>query len=331
MKTAMPNGFFQKPLKVRILRGFVLAAALSLLAIFTPTPYHLNAPGRAEAVGPMVNIEAKTYPSKGEFLLPTVVSERATVLYVLYSLIDPNASLTAEASDEPQAQSPDSDDRQMGLSQYLATVVAFESLGYDLAGESRGLLIVRSDPDSPNREVVQPGDILTSVDGAEIKSFENLRDALSKQSPGKLQAVLQRDGTPLNRDLAVYESNHRNILGLFLRPGFSTEFPFTVTFDAGHTSGASGGLVFALEIYNRLTPEDITKGRRIAATGTLDAQGRVGPIGGVNLKMIGAKQAGAEVILIPKSNMNDVSGLPEEVQVIPVESFKQALDALAKS
>ena len=57
----------------------------------------------------------------------------------------------------------------------------------------------------------------------------------------------------------------------------------------------------------------------------------MGPIGGVNLKMIGAKQAGAEVILIPKSNMNDVSGLPEEVQVIPVESFKQALDALAKS
>lgn len=279
----------------------------------------------------MVNIKAKTYPSKGEFLLPTVVSERATVLYVLYSLLDPNASLTAEPSDEPQAQSPDPDERQMGLSQYLATVVAFESLGYNLTGESRGLLIVRSDPDSPNRDLVRPGDILTSAGGAEIKSFKNLRDVLTDRTPGKLQAVLQRKGGPVNSELEVYRSGDRNILGLFLRPDFSTEFPFPVTFDAGHTSGASGGLVFALEIYNRLTPEDITKGRRIAATGTLDARGRVGPIEGVNLKMIGAKQAGAEVILIPKSNVNDVSELPEEVEVIPVDSFKQALDALADS
>ncbi|MCA9781134.1 MAG: PDZ domain-containing protein [Candidatus Eremiobacteraeota bacterium] len=314
------------------MRGFVLAAVLSVAVAFIPTPYQLTAPGRVEEVGPMVTIEAKTYPSKGEFLLPTVVSERATVLYVLYSLLDPNASLTSQTTDEPQAQTPNSNDQQMGLSQYLATVVAFESLGYDLVGESRGLLVVRPGPDSPNRDLVHPGDLLTSVGGETIKSFENLRSVLNKYKPEeKVQSIFRRDGKELDLQLSIYQVDNKNILGLFLRPDFTTEFPFAVKFDAGRTSGASGGLVFALEIYNRLTPEDITKGRRIAATGTLDARGRVGPIEGVNLKMIGAAQAGAEIILIPKSNMEDVSGAPEKVQVIPVESFNEALDALAKT
>lgn len=239
----MPNAFFQKPLKVRILRGFVLAISLSLAAAFTPTPYHLQAPGRVERVTPMVEIKTKTYPSQGAFLLPTVVSEPATVLYVIYSLLDPNATLSDKSSAKPMAQTRD--EQQMGASQYLATRVALKALGYELGKDD-------------------------------------------------------------------------------------SELPFTISFDTGETSGASGGLVFALEIYSQLTPQDITKGRLIAATGTLSPRGRVGDIEGINLKLIGAAQAGADVFLVPRGNLDEIEGLPEGMQVIAVGSFNEALDALEK-
>ena len=106
--------------------------------------------------------------------------------------------------------------------------------------------------------------------------------------------------------------------------------PFPIVFNSGTTSGASGGLVFALEIYNRLTPEDLTKGRRIAATGTLEPSGEVGPIEGINFKMMGAQRAGCSVILFPKANLKDLDWIPEGVKLIPVENFNEALDALKK-
>jgi Lon-like protease len=326
----MPNAFFQKPLKVRILRGFVLAIALSVFIAITPTPYQLNAPGRVEEVGSMVDIETRTYPAKGRFLLPTVVKENATILYVLYSLLDSGATLTIRESDEPMAQSPPGD-FQMGASQYLSTAIALEALGYDVKGQLDGLRVLRLNEDSPNINVLHPGDLLIRIQDSKITSFQTLHDVLKKHNPGDtLKATVRRRGRETEVDVSVFQVDGKNLLGAFMDAEFKTEFPFAVHFNTGTTSGASGGLVFALEIYNQLTPNDITKGRRIAATGTLGSDGLVGPIEGISMKLIGAERAQAQLMLIPKANVDDVEGLPPHVKVISVESFNEALDALEK-
>jgi PDZ domain-containing secreted protein len=237
------RSFLNKPLGYRILRGFLLAAAVSLLAAFAPTPYHLTAPGQAENVGPMVSINKRTFASQGCFILPTVISEPATILYCLYSLFDAEAILSKSQSPQPRAQSANDDARQMAISQRLSTLVALEALGYDARA-------------------------------------------------------------------------HKH--------------PIEVSFQSGNTSGGSGGLVFALEIYNRLTKKDLTRGRIIAATGTLDARGGIGPIEGINYKLKGAQRAGASVILVPAGNLHEIDRATVNLEVIPVESFNDALNALQK-
>lgn len=328
------SSFFHKPLRVRIVRGFFLAAFVALVTAFAPTPYYLEAPGKANDVNEILSIEGtRTYPSKGRFILPTVVSEPATLLYCLYGLMDPEATLRKE-SHEPHAQSPGGNNNtaQMALSQQLSTLVALRSLGYDLKPELQGLRILALDDQSPNRSHLHPGDIVTEVEGRPLKSIPQLRASLDKLGPEEtiLLKVL-RDGKPLEVRAATHNPRGKPVLGVVLRPSYKPlKFPVEVSFHSGNTSGASGGLVFALAIYDLLTPEDLTKGRTIAATGTLDADGVVGPIEGLEMKLKGAQRVGVTVALVPKSNYEALTWIPGSMEVIPVESFNEALDVLRR-
>ena len=329
----MIKNFLNKPLKVRVLRGFLLALVLSLTAWYVPTPYHLEAPGRAFDVGAIVTVESQdVYPSTGQFLMPTVVSEKATIIYCLYSLFDPEATLQLSAERGPMAQSSESDQGQMLRSQYFAALVAFRALGHELPADFQGLRILQIGADSPNRNTLKVNDLLKAIDDSELSSFRQFKKILNQKETGKkFQATVERDGSPQTIELEVFRPQNRALIGVNLQPEYvQSEFPIPIFFSSGTTSGASGGLVFALEIYNRLTPDDITKGRKIAATGTLDPRGNVGSINGVDLKLKGAQRAGAEVILVPKDNYSGLNWLPDNVEVIPVESFNDALDALRK-
>jgi PDZ domain-containing protein len=101
-----------------------------------------------------------------------------------------------------------------------------------------------------------------------------------------------------------------------------------VKFNINKTGGPSGGLVFALGIIEKLTAEDLLKGRKIAGTGTIDSEGNVGPIGGITEKMIGASQAGATIFLAPAKNCEDIKQVPKNLLVIPVSTLDQAVTVL---
>lgn len=327
------KAFLQKPLKVRVLRGFLLAFVLSLGAWLIPTPFHLEAPGRVFEVGAIITVDSnEVYPSRGTFLMPTVISEEATVLYCLYSLFDPEATLQRTPSSEPMAQSPNSGQGQMLRSQYFAAVVAFRALGHELPVELSGLRILQVRPDSPNQEVLKSGDLISKIEDTKLTSFRQFKRVLKEKKSGSpFPATIVRQGVESKIQLEVFRPEDRALIGVNLRPEYVRgDFPFPVRFTSGNASGASGGLVFALEIYNRLTSEDITRGRRIAATGTLDPSGQVGEIHGLEMKLKGAQRAEAQIVLVPKDNYNSLGWLPDGVEVIPVESFKQALDVLQK-
>jgi PDZ domain-containing protein len=106
-------------------------------------------------------------------------------------------------------------------------------------------------------------------------------------------------------------------------------FPFDVSFASADIGGPSAGLMWALGLYDLLTPEDLTAGRTIAGTGMIAPDGKVYPIGGIADKVIAAQRAGATMFLAPKSNMQDLVGVDTgAMQVIPVGTFDQALAAL---
>ena len=111
--------------------------------------------------------------------------------------------------------------------------------------------------------------------------------------------------------------------------GYKYDFPVQVKLELADVGGPSGGMMFALGIYDKLTPGQLTGGHDIAGTGTIDGAGVVGPIGGIQQKMFGAKKAGAQFFLAPKDNCSEVVGhIPAGLRVFKVTNFKDALTAV---
>lgn len=307
---------------------------LGLAAAYTPTPYTLTAPGRIIPASSILTIHHdKLYPTTGNFLMVTILTEPATVLYCLYGMLDPAASLTRDSDGDglQHAQSP-SELGQMELSQYFSTRVALETLGFEVTGKCLGLRVLSVLPTSPNHEKLLIGDRIEEVNGQTVTSVLHFKSLINKQLESKdmkASLVVERDGQRTTLVLPLTEVDGEARVGAILRPEFnSVELPVKVDFSNGNTIGASGGLVFALEIYDQLTAVSLSKGRTIAATGTLDGQGRVGPIGGLPFKLIAAERSGASIFLVPRENWPEIENIPTEMTVVPVKTFQEALHAL---
>ncbi len=100
---------------------------------------------------------------------------------------------------------------------------------------------------------------------------------------------------------------------------------FDISFDTGKIGGPSGGLMMTLALYDQLTPDDLTGGRKVAGTGTIGCDGGVGPIGGIEQKIAGAEEAGAEIFLAPAGNAAAAERVAEDIEVVSVATFDDAL------
>lgn len=323
--------FLKQPLRVRVVRGVLLAALLAVAAVYTPTPYLLRAPGRAVRVADILTVQSgEARPVHGAFLMTTVLVEKASVLLCVYGILDPDAQLSEDLEvTGDQAQSP-GEGQQMELSQYFSTRVALEELGYKVQGRYLGLRILQVDPESPNSSVLRPGDLITEIQGYQQASLDDLRKATKgKAESDSLPAVLQRDGKSIGVSLRLMERQGKMLIGVVLRPEYDAiALPVEVNFRSTNTSGASAGLVFALEIFDQLAPEDLARGRIIAASGTLDGAGRVGGVEGLPFKLVAAERAKAEVFLVPWENRDEIKNAVTRMKIVPVKTFREALDAL---
>lgn len=102
----------------------------------------------------------------------------------------------------------------------------------------------------------------------------------------------------------------------------------TVSITVKNTGGPSGGVIFALGIIEKLTPEDLLAGRTVAGTGTIDKVGRIGPIGGIDEKLIAARRAGATVFLFSSENCDDIYNVPRGLTLYSVSTLREAVSVL---
>ena len=109
------------------------------------------------------------------------------------------------------------------------------------------------------------------------------------------------------------------------------DFPFEVDIKTGNVGGPSAGLMMALNVYNNLIPEDITNSLVVAGTGTIEIDGSVGPVGGIKQKVIAAKRAGAELILVPNANFEEALPMAtESTAIVAIDSFEEALKVISE-
>jgi PDZ domain-containing protein len=177
---------------------------------------------------------------------------------------------------------------------------------------------------------VDVGDTILSIGDHQVtgrKEASALLDRIPPTGSATLEVASPDGGTPQTVNL------HREdcVDGQDPKFGFALidTFPFNVHISTGDVGGPSAGLMWSLGLDDLLTPGDLTKGRTIAGTGTLDVEGTVGPIGGIGDKITAAERLGADVFLAPEGNMDEIRQMDTgDLTIVPVGSFTDALEYL---
>ena len=313
----------------RSLQVVAPAAALALCLVVVELPLFVEAPGRARSVLPLIDVDGTTtYESEGRFLLTTVNVGRLGAFEALAAWIDPDAEVIPERDVIPPGQTDEEYERasrsQMDQSKIAAAAVALELLTGYPEEHGPGVIVQDVIPGTPAEGRLFPGDLITHVNGSPLADLAQLREEIGA---AELEAVALRVRPVEGGSSSTVELRPTRVEGVD-RPviGIASvaNFPFEIDIQSGTIGGPSAGLMWALGVIDTLTSDDLTGGDAIAGTGTVNLDGRVGPIGGVRMKVIGAEEAGAEVFLVPNENLAEARSAAEPIELVPVDTVEEA-------
>ena len=185
--------------------------------------------------------------------------------------------------------------------------------------------------DGPATGILQEGDRITAIDGTPVSTVADVQKAVGAATPGEAVSIdVTRDGTPATESVTVAarpDDAQRGYLGI--TPEETPDVPFTVQFNLADVGGPSAGLMFSLAVVDKLGPGDLSGGQFVAGTGTIDADGDVGPIGGIPYKLVAAREAGATIFLVPADNCAEaLTRAPDGLRLVRVTSLDDAIDSL---
>jgi PDZ domain-containing protein len=316
--------------------GLVLLMAVAFGAGWVPLPFFSFGPGPAREIVPLIHVDgAPTYGSSGHLVMTTIRFTQVTALGALAAWIDPEQVVVDEEVVYPPGLSP-SEEEQRATSQMdqskidAAAVVLSEVTGYPRE-HGPGALVEFVGSGCPADGRLFPGDLIVRIAGERVDSrgeASRLIDAIPVGDPIRFR--VDADGEM--HDVAVTRGRcpgtDEPLLGVLL----VEPFPFEITIESGDVGGSSAGLMWAVGLYDLLTPGDLTGGRTIAGTGTIDLDGNVGPIGGILDKVVGAREANADIMLVPRDNFDEVRDVDAgDLTLIPVSTFDEAVESLSTS
>jgi Lon-like protease len=326
------------PLKaLGILAGLLLVAAGALW--LAPSDDYILLPDPAHPVAPLVRVEGGKEPKgPGRLYFVDVFQRRASELESLFPWIHRGATLVPAKLLIPPGVSDEAaraaDLRAMRLSQQVAAAVALRHLGYKVEAKPAGVIVSAIETTSHANGILRTGDLIVGVNGVQTLALSKLRAQLNDVKPGERVTLRVKRGnktmTVRVKTIADPLRKGRAIVGFAPDQAADIHLPLNVQIDAGNVGGPSAGLAFTLEVLEELG-KDVTHGYDVAATGQIDLDGTVEPIGGVKQKVYGVEKAGADVFLVPAGENAQTARkyADDDLKVIPVRTFAQALKALA--
>ena len=318
---------------------------LSCVAFLVPVPYVTMRPGPAfDTLGefndkPMISFGkgVKTFPTTGSLDFTTVSVTRAETNVSLAQAVEAyfaeNTAVVPRSFIYRQGESAkdakEAGQAQLASSKDSSRVAALRAAGYTVP-EVPTIDSVGNDASAKGK--LQKGDEIRSVDGRNTPTAQDVVEAVGRAEPGDSVTIgYVRDGEQSSVDIvtrpdAVDKKVPR--IGVALRSTF--DFPVTITNNVGEqVGGPSAGAMFALAIYDRLTPGSLTGGRVVAGTGEITPDGTIGPIGGIRQKIAGAAGDGAKVFLVPAANCAEASGGGDHgMRLVKVSKLDDAIDSL---
>lgn len=333
--------------RIRILNVILVFGIIAILLVFIPLPYYVTKPGLAQDLGPYVKVENGDQDS-GEFMLTTVSMSRANIYSYIGTFINSVHHLYKEEEIMTKGESHDDYEfrqlRYMEESKHAAILNAYKEAGKPYEVKKNGIMVVSIIKDMPAYKVLKLGDIITSVDSKVVNSVEDFTSLISKVKPGDMiNLEFSRKGKTENIRITTKpfkNEPNRSGIGVSIVEDVNLITQPKVTINSEEIGGPSAGLMFALEVYDQLSNENLAKGYEIAGTGTINEKGEVGPIGGISQKIIAASKADAEIFLAPAENGRKNSNYNEAVKtakdhnlklkIIPINTYEEALSYLKK-
>jgi len=304
-----------------------------------PLPYYIYTGGGIINVDSKIKVEDASI-SKGNFNMCYVSEINATIPTYLLSFIIQGWDLVSKeevtlTSDETRKEILIRDKIYLEQANQSAILTAYSNTSHFYEIRESNLYTIYIEEDS-NTDL-KIGDIILEIDSNEIDKLEDITNIIANKQVGdRVSIKVENQKKEYTRYAIIKEKNNKKILGIVIEPIYEYETTPKVYFNFSKSeSGPSGGLILSLALYDKLIPEDITKGLKIAGTGTIDKDGNVGSIGGVKYKLKGAVDSDADIFLVPNGkNYEECLKLQKkynyDIKIIGVSTFEEAINELKK-
>lgn len=313
---------------------FATLAALAAFAVLWSPPFVIITPGQAFDVTPDIKVTGvKADKVNGKYLLTSVAVGQPTFLGLIVSLAE-GKQVLAQSDVVPDNVDPEEYFKQQEAlfteSQTISAAAAAKAAGLKVKLDGSGALVRSVVPGKPAAEVLRPGDVITAIDGQPAQLAGDVVSRIrSKRTGSEFTLRVKRRGktfaTKIRTEAGIVQGAP-GIGAMLETADFDVKLPFKVKFRKRDIGGPSAGLTYALAVYDMLVPDDIARGRIVATTGTMDLDGTVGPIGGIEEKAIAAKRSHAQIFLVPEA---EVEGVKEPgLDVRGVRTLKGAIQIL---
>ena len=304
---------------------------------FAKSDYYFMSPGPPYQWN--IEIEnVETYEYDGNLYQLTVRRDEANYFVYAWARLNSQIDLYPREVILPDGVTPQElseiSIQNMVTSENVAIAVALDSLDYEIESEGDGVLVVGLLDDSPVKDKLIKNDLIISINNEFVRSASEFISMLRTYEIGDIVNIgLIRNEQELTIETKLIEhveyENEPMVGFLASTPNQQFIFPFEVDIKTGNVGGPSAGMMMALNVFNLLTEDDITNGKKIAGTGTIEIDGSIGPVGGVKQKVIAAKRANAGLILVPIANYEEASVFADDnTQIVAVDSFDNALNVI---
>ena len=304
---------------------------------FAKSEYYFMSPGPPYQWN--IEIEnVETYEYEGNLYQLTVRRDEANYFVYAWARLNNQIDLYPREVILPDGVTPQElsqiSIQNMVTSENVAIAVALDSLDYEIESEGDGVLVVGLLDDSPVKDKLIKDDLIIGINNQMVRSTSEFISMLRTYEIGDVVNIeLIRNEQELSIETKLIEhveyENEPMVGFLASTPNQQFIFPFEVDIETGNVGGPSAGMMMALNVYNLLTEDDITNGKKIAGTGTIEINGSIGPVGGVKQKVIAAKRANAGLILVPTANYEEANVFADSnTQIVAVDSFDNALNVI---
>lgn len=343
-----------KQKKIVLFIGLIISTILFLFGMFVPLPYYIERPGGAEDIRHVLTVNGKEDEADGAYQFVYVQVVKGTAVQLALAYLHPHQDiysekeLTGGGSDEDLYRI---NQFYMETSQNMAKYQGLTLAGEKVKMDFLGVYVMGVAEDSTFQPYLHVADTVTAINGKTFKSSKELIDYVAKLKRGSKVTVRYTSlGQELEAEGKIIKlENGKNGIGISLVDHTDVKSHIPIEFSTAGIGGPSAGLMFTLSIYTQLAEPDLRDGRMIAGTGTIEQDGSVGDIGGVDKKVLSAAKAGAEIFFAPdnpvdkailKENPKALNNYQEaletvkkeglDIKVVPVKTVQDAIDYLKK-